>query len=132
MKILQRAFLPLSFLCIVKLLAQQDPHYTQYMFNTMSVNPAYAGIKGHPVVNVLGRTQWVGFDGAPNTQNLSFDMPLVIGHSLLGVGLNLVNDKIGLSHEIYVDATMSYTVETGYEGVLSFGLRLGGRMLNID
>jgi len=100
------------------------------MFNTMSVNPAYAGSKGHAVITAIGRTQWVGFDGAPDTQNLSFDSP--IGESGLGLGLNLVNDKIGPSHEIYFDGNLSYTVETGQEGNLAFGLRLGGRILNID
>ncbi|CAL2077130.1 Type IX secretion system membrane protein, PorP/SprF family [Tenacibaculum sp. 190524A02b] len=110
--------------------AQQDPQFTQYMFNTMSVNPAYAGSKGHAVITAIGRTQWVGFEGAPDTQNLSFDSPL--GESGLGLGLNLVNDKIGPSHEIYFDGNLSYTVETGQEGNLAFGLRLGGRLLNID
>lgn len=110
--------------------AQQDPQYTQYMFNTMSVNPAYAGSRGHTVISALGRTQWVGFEGAPDTQNLSYDTPL--GYTGLGLGVNLVNDKIGPSHEIYLDANVSYTIETGQEGNLAFGLRLGGRWLNID
>ncbi len=110
--------------------AQQDPQYTQYMYNTMSVNPAYAGSRDHAVFTAIGRTQWVGFDGAPNTQNLSYDTPL--GYSGLGLGINLMNDEIGPSSEIYLDANLSYTVETGEEGNLAFGLRLGGRLLNID
>lgn len=117
--------------CITSIIqAQQDPQYTQYMYNTMSVNPAYAGSRGHSVFTAIGRTQWVGFDGAPNTQNLSYDTP--IGYSGLGLGINLVNDEIGPSSEIYLDANLSYTVETGEEGNLAFGLRLGGRLLNID
>lgn len=110
--------------------AQQDPQFTQYMFNTMTVNPAYAGSRGHAVITALARTQWVGFEGAPDTQNLSFDSP--IGFSGLGLGLNLVNDKIGPSQEIYFDANLSYTLETSEEGNLAFGLRIGGRVLNID
>ncbi|WP_275316151.1 type IX secretion system membrane protein PorP/SprF [Tenacibaculum bernardetii] len=118
-------------LCMVaKLHAQQDPQYTQYMHNTMSVNPAYAGSKGHGVITAIGRTQWVGFDGAPNTQNLSYHTP--IGYSGLGLGVNLMNDEIGPSKEIYLDANLSYTIETGEDGNLAFGLRLGGRLLNID
>lgn len=118
-------------LCVTTLLqAQQDPQYTQYMYNTMSVNPAYAGSRGHSVFTAIGRTQWIGFDGAPNTQNLSYDTPL--GYSGLGLGINLMNDEIGPSSEIYLNANLSYTVETGQEGNLAFGLRLGGRMLNID
>ena len=115
---------------LVELYAQQDPHYTQYMFNTMSVNPAYAGSRGHAVITALGRAQWVGFTGAPDTQNLSFDTP--IGYSGVGLGINLLNDKIGPSDEFYFDANGSYSIETGHQGNLSFGLRLGGRILNID
>ncbi len=109
---------------------QQDPHYTQYMYNTMSVNPAYVGSRGHATITALGRTQWVGFDGAPDTQTLSYDTP--IGYNGLGLGINLVNDKIGPSHETYLDGNVSYTIETGEEGNLAFGLKLGGRLLNVD
>ena len=114
----------------LKIQAQQDPQYTQYMYNTMSVNPAYVGSRGHATIIALGRTQWVGFDGAPDTQTLSYDTP--IGYNGLGLGFNLVNDKIGPSHETYLDGNVSYTIETGEEGNLAFGLKLGGRLLNID
>lgn len=116
--------------CVTSMFSQQDPHYTQYMLNTMSVNPAYVGSKGHSVLTALGRTQWVGLSGAPDTQTLSYDSP--IGYNGLGIGINLVNDKIGPSHETYLDANLSYTLETGEEGSLAFGLKLGGRLLNID
>lgn len=114
--------------CIVN--GQQDPQYTQYMFNTMSVNPAYVGSKGHTMINVLARTQWVGIDGAPDTQTLSYDTPL--GYSGVGLGLNLVNDAIGPSNETYIDANVSYTVRTSEEGNLAFGLKLGGRFFSVD
>lgn len=114
---------------ITDALAQQDPQYTQYMYNTMSVNPAYVGSRGHTTITALGRTQWVGFEGAPDTQTLSFDTPL--GYRGLGLGFNLVNDNIGPSHETYLDGNLSYTIETGEEGNLAFGLRLGARLLNI-
>lgn len=113
-----------------KLYSQQDPQYTQYMFNTMSVNPAYVGSKGHTMINVLARTQWVGIDGAPDTQTLSYDTPL--GYSGVGLGLNLVNDAIGPSNETYIDANVSYTVRTSEEGNLAFGLKLGGRFFSVD
>ncbi len=125
------SFILIFSLCIViNTQAQQDPQYTQYMYNTASVNPAYAGSRGHVVITAIGRTQWVGFEGAPNTQNISYDTPL--GYSGLGLAVNLMNDEIGPSSEIYLDANLSYTIETGQEGNLSFGLRLGGRLLNID
>ena len=110
--------------------AQQDPQYTQYMYNTMNVNPAYAGSREHGVFTAIGRTQWVGFEGAPNTQNISYDTPL--GYSGLGLGINIMNDEIGPSSEIYIDANLSYSIETGETGNFAFGLRLGGRFLNID
>ncbi|MCH3881930.1 PorP/SprF family type IX secretion system membrane protein [Tenacibaculum aquimarinum] len=110
--------------------SQQDPQFTQYMYNTMSVNPAYAGSRGHTTITALGRTQWVGFDGAPDTQTLSYDTPL--GYSGVGLGINLVNDKLGPSHETYLDANISYTIRTGNEGNLALGLKIGGRLLNVD
>ncbi|MCH3884973.1 PorP/SprF family type IX secretion system membrane protein [Tenacibaculum aquimarinum] len=110
--------------------SQQDPQFTQYMYNTMSVNPAYAGSRGHTTITALGRTQWVGFDGAPDTQTLSYDTPL--GYSGVGLGINLVNDKLGPSHETYIDANVSYTIRTGEDGNLALGLKLGGRLLNVD
>ncbi|WP_418644724.1 type IX secretion system membrane protein PorP/SprF [Tenacibaculum insulae] len=126
-----KLFLSIILVCIITgMQAQQDPQYTQYMYNTMSVNPAYAGSKGYGSITAIGRMQWVGFEGAPNTQNLSYDTP--IGYSGLGLGINLVNDEIGPSSEFYIDANLSYTIETGEEGNLAFGLRLGGRFLNID
>lgn len=110
--------------------AQQDPQYTQYMYNTMAINPGYAGSKGFGSLTLLGRTQWVGFDGAPETQTLSYHTPL--GFSNLGLGFNIIKDALGPSEEIYLDANISYTLKTSEQGNLAFGLRLGGRMLNID
>lgn len=121
----------IAFLMLSEVIySQQDPQYTQYMYNTMSVNPAYVGSRGHTTIAVLGRTQWVGLDGAPDSQTLSYDTPL--GYSGVGLGVNLTNDRIGPSNEIYLDANISYTVRTSDEGNLAFGLKLGGRHLNID
>ncbi|WP_028892599.1 type IX secretion system membrane protein PorP/SprF [Tenacibaculum sp. 47A_GOM-205m] len=131
-----KLYISLLLVCVMSICittdihAQQDPQYTQYMYNTMNVNPAYAGSRGHTVITALGRMQWVGFEGAPNTQNLSYDTPL--GYSGLGLGVNLMNDQVGPSSEIYLDGNVSYTIQTGREGNLAFGLRLGGRLLNID
>ncbi|MEQ3498623.1 type IX secretion system membrane protein PorP/SprF [Tenacibaculum sp. SSH1-16] len=115
---------------LINVNAQQDPQYTQYMYNTMSVNPAYAGSSGHTIINALARTQWVGIEGAPDTQTLSFDTPL--GFSGVGLGINLTNDRIGPANEIFLDINASYTVRTSDEGNLAFGLKLGTRHLNVD
>lgn len=110
--------------------AQQDPQYTQYMYNTMIINPAYTGSKGYTTITGLARTQWVGFEGAPDTQTLSYETQL--GFSRVGLGFALSNDEIGPSHEISFDGNVSYSVKASDRGYLSFGLRLGGRFLTID
>ena len=132
MKLVYKGFVIalLSVISIVDSFGQQDPQYTQYMFNTMSINPAYAGSKEDLSISALARSQWVGISGAPQTQTLSFHTP--IGFSGVGIGLNLINDKLGPSQELYFDGNVSYTVKTSEQGNLAFGLRFGGRSLNLD
>ncbi len=126
------AFLIFSMLVVSGLHAQQDAQYTQYMFNTMSVNPAYAGSRGQLSVAALYRAQWVGLTGAPTTQTLNLHSP--IRNSNLGYGLSIVNDEIGdgTVQETYFDAVLSYTIDVSLEGKLSFGLKAGGNLLNFD
>lgn len=109
--------------------AQQDPQYTDYMFNTLTVNSAYAGSRGHLTATGLHRTQWVGLDGAPTTQSFSVESP--VGKNV-GLGVVLVNDRLGPSDEFYLDANFSYTINLNNDSQLSFGIKGGGRMLNID
>jgi len=112
--------------------AQQDAQYTQYMFNTMSVNPAYAGSRGQLSAAALYRSQWVGLDGAPETFTLNLHSP--IRNSKLGYGISVVQDNIGdgVVSETYFDAVVSYTIDVSLEGKLSFGLKAGGNLLNLD
>ncbi len=111
--------------------AQQDAQYTQYMYNTLVVNPAYAGSRGVLSIAGLHRSQWIGLDGAPNTQTLSFHTPT--GKNI-GLGLSIVNDEIGngTNQETNFDLAFSYTVRLAQERKLSFGLKAGGHLLNID
>lgn len=111
--------------------AQQDAQYTQYMYNTMSVNPAYAGSRGALSIAALHRSQWIGLDGAPTTQTLNVHSP--IGKSV-GLGLSIVNDEIGegVNQETNFDVLFSYTIPTSDTGKLSFGIKGGGHLLNID
>ena len=111
--------------------AQQDAQYTQYMYNTIAVNPAYAGSRGVFSLTGLHRSQWVGLDGAPNTQTLNFNTPV---SNRVGIGLSIVNDEIGngTNQDTYFDGVFSYTVPTSENGKLSFGLKAGGHLLNID
>ena len=122
----------LIILSLQEVAAQQDAQYTQYMFNTMSVNPAYAGSRGQLSIAALYRSQWVGLDGAPKSQTLNLHSP--IRNSKLGYGISIVNDEIGdgVVQETYFDAVLSYTIDVSLDGKLSFGLKAGGNLLNLD
>ncbi len=122
----------LIFTTIGGLLAQQDAQYTQYMYNTMSINPAYAGSRGQLSIAALYRSQWIGLDGAPETFTLNLNSP--IRNSKLGYGVSIINDNIGdgVVQETYFDAVLSYTIDVSAEGKLSFGLDVGATLLNLD
>ncbi len=121
----------LAFISFSQLKAQQDAQYTQYMYNTISVNPAYAGSRGLLSVTGLHRSQWVGLDGAPNTQTLNIHSPIT---GRVGLGVSIVNDEIGngTNQDTYFDGVFSYTIPTSTTGKLSFGIKAGGHLLNID
>ncbi len=109
--------------------AQQDAQYTQYMYNTQSVNPAYAGSRGILSITGLHRSQWVGLDGAPTTQTLTINSP--VGKNV-GLGISVVNDAIGPSNETYFDIDFSYTLNLDGNTKLALGLKAGGNLLNVD
>ena len=102
------------------------------MFNTLSVNPAYAGSRGQLSFAGLYRSQWVGLDGAPETFTVNLHSP--IRNSRLGYGISIVNDNIGdgVVQETYLDAVLSYTIDVSSTAKLSFGLKAGGNLLNLD
>jgi type IX secretion system PorP/SprF family membrane protein len=110
--------------------AQQDAQYTQYMYNTININPAYAGSRGAMSIFGLYRTQWVGLDGAPETSSFSLNTP--INNSNLGLGVSLVNDKIGPTNENTFSADLSYTVPTSETFKLSFGIKGTANLFNLD
>ncbi len=109
--------------------AQQDPQFTQYTLNPLSVNSAYAGSRGHISIIGLHRSQWVGLDGAPRTTTISVDAPL---KNRVGVGLSIVQDELGPSEETYTDANFSYTIPVSRNFKLAFGLKAGFRLLSLD
>jgi type IX secretion system PorP/SprF family membrane protein len=110
--------------------AQQDAQFTQYMYNTIIVNPAYAGSRQSMNIFALHRTQWVGLDGAPVTNSFSINTP--INKSNIGIGLSVVNDKIGPSVENNIAADFSYTITASEKYKMSFGLKASANLLNID
>ena len=101
---------------------QQDPQYSQYMFNQMAINPGYAGSKEALSTTLLFRSQWTGIDGAPTTQTFSIHSPL--RKKKVGLGLTIVTDQIGPKKSSGVLGAYSYRIPLG-KGKLSFGLRLG-------
>jgi len=127
-----------KWLCILLLMAgsaivaQQDPQYTQYMYNTLTVNPGYTGSTGGLEATLLHRSQWIGIDGAPATQAFSIHSPYSKYHENIGIGLSAVNDRIGPSNEVYIDANFSYAIPLGETDKLAFGLKAGARVLNVD
>jgi len=127
-----RAKLPSLVIMFVSFVsfAQQDAQFTQYMYNTININPAYAGSRGALSIFGLYRTQWVGLDGAPETSSFSANTP--INNSNLGIGLSLVNDKIGPTNENNFSVDLSYTVQTSDNFKLSFGIKGTANLFNLD
>ncbi len=109
---------------------QQDAQFTQYMYNTISINPAYAGSRGVMSIFALHRTQWVGLDGAPTTNAASINTP--ISNSNLGLGLSFVNDKIGPTNENTISVDLSYTIPTSENFKLSFGMKATANLFNLN
>lgn len=110
--------------------AQQLPQFTQYMFNTISINPAYAGSRETLSVVGLHRSQWVGLEGGPETQTLSVHAPL--RNEKMGIGISFINDKLGYENFSYLYADYSYTINTGANTKLAFGMKAGVTHYTLD
>ena len=109
--------------------AQQDAQYTQYMYNPLSVNPAYAGSREVLSIGGLYRSQWVGLEGAPRT--LNFNMHSPVGKKV-GLGINFTRDEIFIADESTLDVSFSYTLDVSAKGKLALGVQGGAHLLNID
>lgn len=118
-----RILLGSGFLLICQLAyAQQEVMFTQYMFNGLALNPAYAGSHEAVSMTFLARDQWSGLDGAPATQTFSIHSP--IKNKRIALGLNVIHDKITVFNQTGVNATYAYRIPTE-KGTLSMGLQLG-------
>lgn len=119
----------LCMLCVPGL-AQQDIQFTQYMYNTVILNPAYAGSRGHLSFNGVYRSQWVGLDGAPRTQ--SFSVNDYLGNKM-GLGLSVLRDEIGPATETNVTGDFAYILDMDGDGTkLAFGIKAGLHFLDVD
>ncbi|MEZ4778793.1 MAG: type IX secretion system membrane protein PorP/SprF [Flavobacteriaceae bacterium] len=111
--------------------AQQDPQYTQYMYNTQVVNPGYAGSRDVLSFGLLGRTQWVNFEGAPQTGTFTVNGPIGALDNM-GLGLSIVYDEIGPAVESNIIVDYAYRINTSENGKVSFGLKAGLDILDVD
>lgn len=124
-----------KFILIVSLFAglysfaQQDPQYTQYMYNTVNVNPAYAGSRGVTSIFGLYRAQWIGLDGAPETATVSLHAP--VGKNV-GLGFSVINDRIGPMDNNTLSGDFSYTLKTSENWKLALGIKAKINLLNVD
>ena len=109
--------------------AQQDPHYTQYMYNMNVMNPAYAGSKESLSGGLLYRKQWVDIEDSPSTGTFFLHSP--VGKNV-GLGVSVVNDRIGPVEETNAYADFSYTLNLGGAHKLAFGIKAGATFHNID
>mgnify|MGYP006170416167 CR=1 FL=1 len=103
--------------------AQFEPQFTQYMFNEMFINPAYAGSRDQVSSTLVYRNQWVGMEGAPKTQTASINAPLM--NRKLGVGLNIMNESIGVTKQFAVYGNYAYRIGVGAKGALAMGIQGG-------
>ncbi|MFN5461018.1 MAG: type IX secretion system membrane protein PorP/SprF [Bacteroidota bacterium] len=118
----------LSFVTGTVTYAQQDAMYTHYMYNTLGVNPAYAGTREALTVTALHRSQWLGFPGAPVTQTFTGHTPLF--YDKLGLGLSVINDKIGPMQTASIYGDFAYHFKINDKSKLSLGLKAGGNLFS--
>ena len=119
----------LTFLVSNKAEAQQDPNFTLYNFNMNIINPAYAGTKDSPELNLVYRSQFLGIDDAPRTVSMAYSKN--VGRNL-GIGISLINDKVFILKQTDVAIDISYKIKLSEQTKLYFGLKAGGGFTNID
>lgn len=118
----------LAILITGNLFSQQDAMFTHYMYNTLGVNPAYAGSRDALTMTALHRSQWLGFPGAPVTQTFTAHSPIL--SNKIGLGLSVINDKIGPMQTASVFADFAYHLKINAKSKLSFGVKAGGNLFN--
>jgi len=123
-------FLGILLLLVNTIYAQQEAQYSQYMYNTISVNPAYAGSRNVLSVLALHRSQWIGLEGAPTTSTFSINTP--IPETNLGLGISAISDRIGPTEQTTVSGDISYTIRLSEKTNLSFGAKGTASFFSFD
>lgn len=125
---MKKLYIIVVFLIATQMYGQQDPQYTQYMYNMNVINPAYAGSRENLSFGLLYRTQWTGIDGAPQTGTFFGHLP--VGEKV-GLGLSVISDQIGPVQETNAYADFSYTLKLGGPHRLAFGIKAGATFHDI-
>jgi type IX secretion system PorP/SprF family membrane protein len=121
----------LFLICANPIVAQQDPHFTQYFDNMLFVNPAYAGSNNMLNMTALHREQWVGFEGAPRSTTFSIHSP--VSYESVGLGLTAVNDMSGPVRQTMIYGDFSYSVKfKNSKSKLAFGIKAGLNTINVS
>jgi len=120
----------LVFLSSMDSIAQQLPQFTQYMYNTITINPAYAGSREALSIVALNRNQWAGISGGPQTTTLSIHSPL--RNEKVGLGLSFIKDDVGYEDFTSIYADFSYTIQGSETMEISFGLKAGATNYKLD
>ena len=119
----KRVLVILILLIAFKINAQQDPQYTQYMYNMNVINPAYAGSSDGASFGILYRDQWEGLEGAPKTATMNIHFPA--GRNV-GLGFSAISDEIGPVSETNLYVDFSYTLNFSNDNRIAFGVKAGG------
>jgi type IX secretion system PorP/SprF family membrane protein len=124
MKTIRRYLMQLIVLAfpVAGSLAQQGPQYTQFMFNNLAINPAYAGAEEHPSITLVAREQWTHIENAPSTQSLAAQALVA---KRVGLGLVLVRDQIGIHKNTNAVGSYAYHLRAGKKAFVSMGLQAG-------
>lgn len=110
--------------------SQQEPQYTQFMYNKLALNPGYAGSHKTTCFTGVYRNQWLGLEGAPKTMMISFDAPLL--NKRLGIGLTINRTTIGISEKWTAEGNYAYRIKTGDKSYLGLGIQASVRYIGSD
>lgn len=127
---MKRFIILIGFMATMFAFGQQDPMFTHYMYNTLSVNPAYAGSREALTVTLLHRNQWVSFPGAPKTNTMTLHSPVF--NENVGLGLSLTHDVIGPTKFTSMYGDFAFRVKLTKKSNLTFGLKAGVDLLSAN